>query len=120
MNTILSRPPWHSRLWWAMVFVVLNDVSYFVRSAGVTLFANGVADGIEAIGFPLMAWQRGGLAGINSLHLDGLLIDMFVGACLCWWGPRLCSGRFIGTDAIAGASNKGDENHFGEIDSHSL
>jgi hypothetical protein len=119
MNTFLSRLPWHSRLWWAMVFVMLTDVSYFVRSDGENLFGNGGADGIQAIGFPLIAWQRGGFAGTTSLHLHGLLADSFVGACLCWRGPHLWSGSFNGVDALAGESNKVGGNQIGEIDSRS-
>jgi hypothetical protein len=76
-----------ARVWWLLVFILANDVSYFARSSSAMDFLGGGTDQIDAIGFPLLIWEEGGFAGRVLFGLPGLLVNIAVGAFIYWRGP---------------------------------
>ena len=55
-------------------FVILNALSYFHLGDG-DLFDSYIDD-VEAMGFPLKFWERGGFAGVRYVSLPSLIIDI--------------------------------------------
>ena len=85
---VAMRPAFAFVLTWAFIFVGANTISFFVLSDGYGI--QRVADGIIRVGWPLLMFERGGLAfrcefyGLSALG-DLAIAAVASGAALFLW-----------------------------------
>jgi hypothetical protein len=70
-------------------FLELNCISYFARSNGHNLFESKV-DYIEAIGFPFLFSEIGGIAGLSVFQLWAFIANIFIAISISYLVAEIC------------------------------